>query len=31
VNYHKLTGKKYRVLGRKGPQGIRKMIKAGMR
>jgi len=29
VNYHKLTGKKYRVLGRKGPNAIRKMIKAG--
>ena len=31
VNYHKLTGKKYRVLGRKGPNAIRKMIKAGQR
>lgn len=27
VNYHKLTGKQYRVLGVKGPGAIRKMIK----
>lgn len=27
VNYHKLTGKQYRVLGTKGPGAIRKMIK----
>jgi inorganic pyrophosphatase len=31
VNYHKLTGKKYRILGRKGPNAIRKMIKQGKR
>jgi inorganic pyrophosphatase len=31
VNYHQLTGKKYRVLGTKGPRAVRKMIKAGAR
>ncbi|MBZ5507845.1 MAG: inorganic diphosphatase [Acidobacteriia bacterium] len=31
VNYHQLTGKKYRVLGRKGPETVRKVIKAGER
>src|SRR5438105_4724621 len=31
VNYHKLTGNIYRVIGRKGPEGIREMIKSGMR
>ena len=29
VNYHQLTGKKYRVLGLKGPGAVGKMIKAG--
>ncbi len=31
VNYHQLTGEKYRVLGRKGPGTVSKMIKAGER
>jgi inorganic pyrophosphatase len=31
VNYHKLTGKDYSILGLKGPKAVRKMIKAGMR
>src|SRR5947207_13326621 len=31
VHYLKLTGKEYRVIGRKGPNGICKMIKSGMR
>jgi inorganic pyrophosphatase len=31
VNYHQLTGEKYRILGRKGPKTIRKMIKAAER
>ena len=29
VNYHQLTGKKYRVIGQKGPGAVRKIIKAG--
>jgi inorganic pyrophosphatase len=29
VNYHKLSGKKYRVLGLKGPDQARKLVKAG--
>lgn len=29
VNYHKLTGKEYRVLGLKGPAQARKLVKAG--
>ena len=29
VNYHKLTGKKYRVLGMKGPDQARKLVKSG--
>jgi inorganic pyrophosphatase len=29
VNYHKLTGKRYRVLGAKGPDQARKMVKNG--
>jgi inorganic pyrophosphatase len=29
VNYHKLSGKKYRVLGVKGPAQARKLVKAG--
>lgn len=28
MNYHKLTGKQYRVLGHKGPKAVRKMIKS---
>jgi inorganic pyrophosphatase len=31
VNYHKLSGKKYRVLGLKGPDQARKLVKSGMR
>src|SRR5215475_141303 len=31
VNYHKLTGKQYRVLGIKSPNQARKMVKAGRR
>ena len=31
VNYHKLSGKQYRVLGLKGPDKARKLVKAGMR
>jgi inorganic pyrophosphatase len=31
VNYHKLSGKEYRVLGVKGPDQARKLIKSGMR
>ena len=29
VNYHKLTGKEYRVLGLKGPDQARKLVKSG--
>ena len=29
VNYHKLTGKRYRVLGVRGPEQARKMVKNG--
>jgi inorganic pyrophosphatase len=29
VNYHRLTGKKYRVLGLKGPDQARKLVKSG--
>jgi inorganic pyrophosphatase len=29
VNYHKLSGKKYRVLGVKGPAQARKLVKSG--
>ena len=29
VNYHKLTGKEYRVLGLKGPNQARKLVKSG--
>jgi len=29
VNYHKLTGKQYRVLGLKGPDQARKLVKSG--
>jgi inorganic pyrophosphatase len=29
VNYHKLTGKQYRILGLKGPGQARKLIKSG--
>lgn len=28
VNYHKLTGKQYRVLGLKGPEQARKLVKS---
>jgi len=31
VNYHKLSGKEYRVLGVKGPAQARKLVKSGMR
>src|SRR5438105_13206672 len=31
VNYHKLIGKQYRVLGVKGPETVRKMVKSAMR
>ena len=31
VNYHKLTGKKYKILGMKGPDKARKLVKSGMR
>jgi inorganic pyrophosphatase len=30
VDYHKLSGKKYRVLGLKGPDQARKLVKSGM-
>jgi inorganic pyrophosphatase len=29
VNYHRLSGKEYRVLGHKGPSAARKLVKAG--
>jgi len=29
VNYHQLEGKKYRVLGLKGPDAARKLVKSG--
>ena len=31
VNYHKLSGEEYRVLGIKGPDEARKLVKAGMK
>ena len=31
VNYHKLSGQQYRVLGLKGPDQARKLVKSGMR
>jgi len=31
VNYHKLTGKHYRILDLKGPDQARKLVKSGMR
>jgi inorganic pyrophosphatase len=31
VNYHKLSGKEYRILGLKGPDQARKLVKTGMR
>ena len=31
VDYHKLSGEEYRVIGMKGPKKIRKMIKSAMR
>lgn len=31
VNYHKLSGQQFRVLGIKGPHHARKLVKAGMR
>jgi inorganic pyrophosphatase len=31
VNYHKLSGNEYRVLGVKGPDQARKLVKSGMR
>ena len=31
INYHKLSGEKYRVLGVKGPAQARKLVKSGMR
>jgi inorganic pyrophosphatase len=31
VNYHDLSGKKYRILGAKGPKEAERRIKEGMR
>jgi inorganic pyrophosphatase len=31
MNYHRLSGKQYRVLGLKGPDQARKLVKSGMR
>jgi len=31
VNYHKLSGKQYRILGVKGPDHARQLVKSGMR
>jgi len=31
VNYHKLTGKQYRILGLRGPAHARKLVKSGRR
>ena len=31
VNYHKLSNKQFRVLGLKGPDYARKLVKSGMR
>jgi len=31
VNYHKLTGKEYRVVGLKGPDQGRRLVKSGRR
>ena len=31
VNYHRLSGKEYRILGLKGPDQTRKLVKSGMR
>jgi inorganic pyrophosphatase len=31
TNYHKLSGQKYRVIGLKGPNQARKLVKSGMR
>ena len=31
VNYHRLSGKQYRVLGTKGPGQARRLVKSGMR
>jgi len=31
VNYHKLSSEEYRVLGVKGPEQARKLLKSGMR
>lgn len=31
VNYHRLSGKEYRVLGVKGPDQARRLVKSGMR
>jgi inorganic pyrophosphatase len=31
VNYHKLSGKEYRVLGRKGPDQARRLVKESLR
>lgn len=31
VNYHRLTGKEYRILGLKGPDEARKIVKSGRR
>jgi inorganic pyrophosphatase len=31
VNYHELSGEKYRILGAKGPAAARKQLKAGIR
>jgi inorganic pyrophosphatase len=31
VNYHRLSGQQYRILGVKGPDHARKLVKSGMR
>jgi inorganic pyrophosphatase len=31
VNYHRLSGKRYRILAMKGPEQARKLVKAGMK
>jgi inorganic pyrophosphatase len=31
VNYHKLTGKKYKILGLKGPKAAQRCIREGMK
>jgi inorganic pyrophosphatase len=31
VNYHQLSGKKYKILGLKGPDAARRLVKSGIR